>query len=151
MAEMNNNNVKCDEHCYITNMVKRHDENIDDLYDKYTEIDKKQSVFNERILIFCESMQDVPKNLLEIKESNKVTQDKVGSLTTDMEIIKNKVSGVDNERFEKIEKKVDNIDNESKVNTRTWIRDNFLKVAGVVVFGTLVLSAIATYVISNFI
>jgi predicted nuclease with TOPRIM domain len=146
-----NNNVKCDEHCYITNMVKKHDGDIDDLYNKYNEIDKKQSVFNERILIFCEAMKDVPKNLIEIKESNKVTQDKVEGLTSDMEIIKNKVSSIDNDRFEKIEKKVDNIDNESKVNTRTWFRDNFVKVAGVVIFGTLVLSAIATYIISKII
>jgi hypothetical protein len=51
------------------------------------------------------------------------------------------------ERVDKLQEKLDCIDNESKVNTRTWIRDNYVKFFMIVAVGGVV----AGYFASKFI
>lgn len=149
MAE--NSGVNCIYHVDHEKTLNRLEGNVTDLYSKYNDLNTKQLVFNERMLMFCESMQDVPIRLAEIHEYSIETKNEVRGLKQDFETVKDKISNVDNERFEKIENKVECMDKESHVNTRTWVRDNFGKLVGIVTFGTLLLTAIATYVISNII
>jgi len=131
----------CDYHALCESKLAEHDKSICDLNEKYNSLHVMQSVFNERILIFIESMKNVPVQLAEIKESGLITQNDIKNLKDDFVTANENISNLHSERLkrlEKLEEKVEQIDEEGSLNVRHDITNNYTKIKGIIyVAGTI--------------
>lgn len=135
---------KCEYHALHDDTLKRHDHEIRDIKVDVNALKITSAEVNTKFVSFMESMSRLPQILDELKESNIETKHEIKDIKSDLKEIKESQDA----RDKKIDAKIDVIDNESKVNTRTWVRDNFGKLVVIVAVGTIVLTGIATFIIT---
>jgi len=139
MAE-ENVNTKCNYHALHEASIKRHDHEIRDLDNRVTDNEKEIYGFNVELKEALKTLSKLPEAIQELTKSNIIIHNKVDA---------------SNEKISKLEKDInevkDNIqkiDNESKINVRKDLTQNYTKIKGIVYVGVAIGGAALSYLIN---
>ncbi len=137
MAE--NVNIKCDHHALHEDTLKRHDHEIRDLEDRVTDNEKEIYGFNVELKEALKTLSKLPEAIQELTKSNIIIHNKVDSSNE-------KICKLEKD-IEEVKDNIQKIDNESKINVRKDLTQNYTKVKGIIYVGVALGGAVLSYLV----